>query len=49
MGDGGGQRSLVCGNPWGHKESDLATEQQPPRRKGTTVLKAMPSLGLFIL
>ena len=21
-GDGGGQRSLVCYSPWGHKESD---------------------------
>ena len=24
--DGGGQGSLVCCNPWGHKESDM-TEQ----------------------
>ena len=22
-GDGGGQRSLVCYSPWGHKESDV--------------------------
>ena len=22
LGDGGGQESLVCCNPWGHKESD---------------------------
>ena len=22
LGDGGGHRSLVCFNPWGHKESD---------------------------
>ena len=25
-GDNGGQRSLVCCSPWGHKESDM-TEQ----------------------
>ena len=24
----GGQKSLVCFNPWGHKELDIATEQQ---------------------
>ena len=23
LGDGEGQRSLVCGNPWGHKDSDM--------------------------
>ena len=27
-GDSRGQRSLVCCNPWGHKEQDTATEQQ---------------------
>ena len=26
LGVGDGQRSLVCCNPWGHKESDM-TEQ----------------------
>ena len=26
--DGEGQESLVCCSPWGHKELDLATEQQ---------------------
>jgi len=26
LGDGDGQGSLVCSNPWGHKESDT-TEQ----------------------
>ena len=26
LGDSGGQRSLVCCSPWGHKESDT-TEQ----------------------
>ena len=24
LGDGDGQGSLVCGSPWGHKESDKA-------------------------
>ena len=28
LGDSGRQGSLVCYNPWGHKELDLATEQQ---------------------
>ena len=28
LGDGGGQGSLVCCSPWGHKELD-PTEQQP--------------------
>ena len=30
LGDGEGQRKLVCCSPWGHKESDMdgATEQQ---------------------
>ena len=23
LGDGEGQRSLACGNPWGHKDSDM--------------------------
>ena len=23
LGDGGGQRSLACCSPWGHKESDM--------------------------
>ena len=23
LGDGGGQRSLVCCNPWGHKDLDM--------------------------
>ena len=23
LGDSGGQRSLVCCSPWGHKESDM--------------------------
>ena len=23
LGDGGGQRSLVCCSPWGHKDSDV--------------------------
>ena len=27
-GDSEGQGSLVCCSPWGHKESDLATEEQ---------------------
>ena len=27
LGDSGGQRSLVCGNSWGHKESELVAEQ----------------------
>ena len=25
-GDGGGQRSLVCCSPWGHKESDMTRQ-----------------------
>ena len=28
LGDSGRQGSLVCCSPWGHKELDLATEQQ---------------------
>ena len=27
-GDRGGQSSLVCCSPWGHRESDLLIEQQ---------------------
>ena len=27
-GDSEGQGSLACCSPWGHKESDTATEQQ---------------------
>ena len=30
LGDVEGQGSLVCCSPWGHKESDIATEQQLP-------------------
>ena len=32
LGDGEGQRSLACCNPWGRKEADMteATEQQQP-------------------
>ena len=26
LGDGEGQRSLVCYSPWGHKESDMTEE-----------------------
>ena len=26
LGDSGGQRSLVCYSPWGHKESDMTEE-----------------------
>ena len=28
LGDGEGQESLRCCSPWGHKDSDSATEQQ---------------------
>ena len=28
QGDSGGQRSLACSSPWGHKESDITSEQQ---------------------
>ena len=28
LGDGEGQGSLTCCNPWGCKESDLVTEEQ---------------------
>ena len=28
LGVGDGQGSLACCSPWGHKESDLVTEQQ---------------------
>ena len=27
-GDSGGQGSLVCCSPWGHKESDTTEQQQ---------------------
>ena len=35
-GDGGGQGSLACCNPWGRKESDT-TEQQHARQHGGDV------------
>ena len=28
LGDGEGQRGLVCCNPWDHKESDMASKEQ---------------------
>ena len=31
--DSEGQRSLVCCSPWGHKESDTATEQQQQQQR----------------
>ena len=41
-GDGEGQGSLACYSPWGHKESDMAEQQQPssstkPIRKSTVM------------
>ena len=36
LGDSGGEGSLVCCSPWGHKESghDLVIEKQQNRWKG---------------
>ena len=36
-GDTGGQRSLVCCNPWGHKELDIMTEQLDHTQKDSIV------------
>ena len=30
LGDGDGQRSLLCCSPWGHKESDMTERLNSP-------------------
>ena len=39
LGDGGGHRSLVCFNPWGHKESDHQKLQPPPQVLSSSLLQ----------
>ena len=37
LGDGEGQRSLVCCSPWSHRADGL-TEQQPTGRRADAIL-----------
>ena len=48
LGDGGGQGSLVCCNPWGYKESDT-TEQlnNNNNRRGQKHLFFIINLDIF--
>ena len=43
-GVGGGQGSLACCSPWGHKESDMTEQMNWTELKSSVVIKSLPAV-----